>query len=81
MTGRIVVYRVDRGYGFVETGTGGTQVFLHCGQLPLKFRRDDFTGRWVQFDEIQTPRGPRAVHVRLLDDPEPPEAVGDGDQA
>jgi len=81
MTGRIVVYRVDRGYGFIETGAGGAQVFLHCGQFRLAIRRGDFTGRWIQFDEVQTPRGPRAVHVRLLDDPEPPEAVEEAGQA
>jgi len=80
MTGQIVTYNVAHGYGFVETA-GGAQVFLHCGQFPLEIRRGDFTGQWIQFDEIQTPRGPRAVHVRLLDYPEPLEAVEDGGQA
>lgn len=70
--GLITRLETSKGYGFIRKNT--TDYFFH---------RDDFIGHWedliidytsakdieVEFENIHTPKGPRAQNVRRLDHP------------
>ena len=68
MTGRIVRLRQDRHFGFLQSDTGGPDLFFHQGAMP---EWQHFTrlavGTRVSFEEVPSEKGPRADVVRLLD--------------
>lgn len=55
----------DKGFGFIETGDGGQDMFFHMSSCSgVEF--DDLTeGQRVVFEVGQGPKGPRAENVRL----------------
>ena len=65
MRGTIKKLIRDRGFGFIRAADG-QEVFFHRSGLPID---DDFDrlieGDSVEFDVEQSPKGPRAVNVRL----------------
>jgi cold shock CspA family protein/thioredoxin-like negative regulator of GroEL len=63
-TGRIKMYREDRGFGFITPDDGGTDIFFHITQvhdmeLPMQ-------GVPVQYEVSQTSKGLNAVNVRPI---------------
>lgn len=52
----------DKGFGFIDTGTGQDMFFHHSGVVGTTF--DDLReGQQVSFTEGQGPKGPRAESV------------------
>jgi CspA family cold shock protein len=52
-----------RGYGFIQPEGGVDDVFVHHSQLNVYDLKE---GQEVEFEVEDTPRGPRAVEVKVL---------------
>ena len=69
MRGTIHYLNSERGFAFVEPADGSPDVFLHCTALHgsgIEFS-EHLLGRAVEFDvDKVSPKGPRAVRVRVL---------------
>ena len=53
-----------RGYGFIEPDEGGDDVFVHNTDLDGTYVL--MQGQKVEFDVETTPKGPRAVNVKVV---------------
>jgi CspA family cold shock protein len=53
-----------RGYGFIQPESGGDDVFVHHSGLISVY--DLKEGLEVEFEVEDTPRGPRAVDVKVI---------------
>ena len=56
-----------KGYGFIEQ-EGGEDVFVHYSNIQGRGYRSMREGQIVQFDIEQTPKGLRAINVRVIDE-------------
>ncbi len=65
--GVVKYYNLERGFGFVEAD-GMADVFVHYTAIKGKLDRYLSIGEHVEFDIVQTERGPQAQNVQLLDD-------------
>ena len=55
----------DKGFGFIDTGTGH-DMFFHMSNVE-EVRFDDLhEGQRVSYNEGQGPKGPRAENVRVI---------------
>jgi cold shock protein len=55
----------DKGFGFIDTGTG-KDIFFHMSALEgLQYEQLE-EGQRVSFNEGQGPKGPRAENVRVI---------------
>jgi cold shock CspA family protein len=80
-SGKILSFDDIRGYGFIVPDDGGSDVFVHANEL-----RDEKAmfrpGTPVEFDVVDSGRGPKAYAVRVLPggvpgaQPGPPAAEG-----
>jgi cold shock protein len=55
----------DKGFGFIDTGTG-QDMFFHSSNLEGVSYNDLREGQQVSFTEGRGPKGPRAENVRLV---------------
>lgn len=56
----------DKGFGFIDTGTGSDMFFHHSNVEGVAY--DDLReGQQVTFNAGQGPKGPRAENVRVAD--------------
>lgn len=55
----------DKGFGFIDTGTG-KDMFFHMSNLEGVRFDDLYEGQRVSFTEGEGPKGPRAEHVRPI---------------
>jgi CspA family cold shock protein len=55
----------DKGFGFIDTGSG-KDMFFHMSCLEGVSFDDLYEGQKVSFTEGQGPKGPRAENVRLV---------------
>ena len=55
----------DRGFGFIDTGTG-KDMFFHMSNLEGVQYEELEEGQRVSFDEGRGPKGPRAENVRVI---------------
>ena len=55
----------DRGFGFIETGSG-KDIFFHSSALEGVSFEQLREGQRVSYSEGQGPKGPRAENVRVL---------------
>ncbi len=67
--GRVKWFSDAKGYGFIEQ-EGGEDVFVHFSNIQGRGYRSLKEGQIVQFDIEQTPKGLRAVNVRVIDEGE-----------
>lgn len=64
-TGRIVDWNDAKGYGFIDSGDGGRQAFVHINDFPRGSRRP-VDGDEVSYEEAEDKRGrPKAAEARL----------------
>lgn len=63
-TGKIKKIVADRGFGFISD-TDGRELFFHQSGL-VDVRLDGLTeGQDVEFDVESSPKGPRAINVKV----------------
>ncbi len=63
--GQIKTVVIDRGYGFVR-GEDGGDVFFHRSTLRSGVEFDSLReGQAVEFDVQESPKGPRAINLRV----------------
>jgi CspA family cold shock protein len=55
----------DRGFGFIDNGTGTDMFFHHSALEDVQFEELQ-EGQRVSYDEGRGPKGPRAEKVRLI---------------
>jgi CspA family cold shock protein len=55
----------DKGFGFIDTGTG-KDLFFHMSAVEGVRFEDLRQGQRVSFNEGQGPKGPRAENVRVI---------------
>ena len=55
----------DKGFGFIDTGTG-KDIFFHKSNLQGVEFEDLREGQKVSYNEGRGPKGPRAENVRVL---------------
>jgi CspA family cold shock protein len=55
----------DKGFGFIDTGTG-KDMFFHMSNLVDVSYDELQEGQQVSFDEGQGPKGPRAENVKVI---------------
>jgi CRISPR-associated protein (TIGR03986 family) len=61
-TGRIIEFRQDRGFGFIQP-EGGKRLFFHINDA-RQLGREPQVGDRVDFEEGTSPKGPKAINVR-----------------
>ena len=65
-TGNVRIWKIDRGYGFIEPDIGGADLFVHYGELPFSDadRRNLTIGERVTFERGADDMGrPRALRI------------------
>jgi CspA family cold shock protein len=55
----------DKGFGFIDTGTG-KDLFFHMSAVEGARFEDLRLGQRVSFNEGQGPKGPRAENVKVI---------------
>lgn len=63
--GRVKWFSDAKGYGFIEQESGG-DVFVHYTAIEGRGYRTLREGQIVQFEVVETPKGLRASHVRVI---------------
>ena len=64
MNGIVKRWLSGRGYGFIQADELDKEVFVHY--TGLKSQRDLIEGDKVQFDVIETEKGPKAINVETI---------------
>jgi CspA family cold shock protein len=59
-------FHVDRGYGFITPDDGSRDVFIHQSAIETTGVSVLDENQRVEFSTEPSPRGPRALQVRLL---------------
>jgi CspA family cold shock protein len=67
-TGQVKWFNGQKGYGFIAREDGKGEVFVHHTDIIGQFGyRSLSEGQKVEFSIEDTPRGPKAQNVRLMD--------------
>ncbi len=67
VTGKVVHYDTNRGFGFLAPESGGADVFLHINDIDID--EDSLKpGAKVSFDIEETDRGAKAVNVAVTEE-------------
>ena len=62
MQGKVKWFNAEKGYGFIETETGG-DVFVHFSAIQQEGFKTLEEGQAVEFDIVEGARGPQAANV------------------
>ncbi len=65
-TGTVKWFNATKGYGFI-TPDGGSDVFVHYSGIRGEGYRSLEEGQRVEFEVVDTPKGPQAQEVVVLD--------------
>ncbi len=64
MSGTVKWFSVDKGMGFVETGDGGKDVFVHISAVQRSQMTNLFEGQKVTMQVVETPKGRQATSLK-----------------
>lgn len=71
-TGIIKWFDNKKGYGFIQGEAGGRDIFVHYSSISGDGFRSLKDGERVEFDVVESGKGPQAQNVRRLDGQTPP---------
>jgi CspA family cold shock protein len=66
-TGKVKWFNDAKGYGFIIQDSGGEDVFVHHTGITMEGYRTLAEGDPVQFDLVDSPKGPKAENVSRLE--------------
>lgn len=64
--GRVVHYNIERGFGFIQSSSFDSDIFVHVTGIRESINRYLCEGDRVEFDVVETPRGRQAENVVLI---------------
>jgi cold shock protein len=64
-TGSVKWFNDSKGFGFITRGNG-SDVFVHFGDIQDSGFKSLTEGQQVQFDVVDSPKGPKAANVVKL---------------
>jgi CspA family cold shock protein len=67
MSGTVKWFSVEKGMGFVETGDGGKDVFVHISAVQRSQMAGLNEGQRVTMQVVETPKGRQATSIRSDD--------------
>jgi cold shock protein len=76
-SGTVVRFNGTSGYGFITPDDGGADVFLHASMLPDDVKSSMRLGTRVEYQAVQSDRGPKVVSVTVLSTRQPSPAQTD----
>ena len=65
-TGKVKWFNSQKGYGFIETGEGERDVFVHYSAINSPGFKTLEEGQEVEFDIVEGQKGPQAANVNLI---------------
>ncbi|MFA5073959.1 MAG: cold-shock protein [Nitrospirota bacterium] len=65
-TGNVKWFNDSKGFGFITRENGGGDVFVHFGDIQDSGFKSLAEGQSVQFDVVDSPKGPKAANVVKL---------------
>ncbi len=66
-TGKVKWFNDQKGFGFIESGEGSGDVFVHHSAITMEGYRTLAEGQQVEFDIEQGPKGLKASNVRPME--------------
>jgi cold shock protein len=67
LTGTVKWFNNTKGYGFIVQDNGQKDVFVHHTAIQQEGYRSLQEGQRVSYDVEQTPKGPAAVNVHVIE--------------
>lgn len=64
MTGKVKWFNDQKGFGFIQSDTGGPDVFVHHTAIKADGYRSLAEGQTVEFEVEPSERGPKATVVK-----------------
>ena len=64
--GTVKWFSNEKGYGFIEQGDGGADVFVHFSAIAGEGYKSLTEGQRVSFEVVQGDKGPQAANVEAL---------------
>ena len=64
--GTVKWFSNEKGYGFIEQGDGGADVFVHFSAIAGEGYKSLAEGQRVSFEVVQGDKGPQASEVSAL---------------
>ena len=65
-TGTVKWFNATKGFGFIVQDNGGKDVFVHHSAIQTEGYRTLDEGQRVEYDVEQTPKGPAATNVSVI---------------
>ena len=66
MLGTVKWFNRIKGFGFITPSEGGVEVFAHFSKILGEGYRNLREGQQVEFELIETPKGPCAENIKIL---------------
>jgi len=70
LTGKVVWFNSKKGFGFVSRDDGGGDLFCHYSNVQMEGFKELVSGQIVSFEIGKNNRGPQAVCVEIIAEPE-----------
>ncbi|MDR2454658.1 MAG: cold-shock protein [Bifidobacteriaceae bacterium] len=65
-TGVVKFFTPEKGFGFIAPDSGGRDLFVHYTQIQTEGFKTLEKDQRVEFDVVDSPKGPQAENVRPL---------------